>query len=155
LSRLDELRRWLTLEEQAKTRRENLQRADRTATELEHLKRQARERPAPDAAIVKELEDNRARAAHSQAELDAAAIAVLVVPDPGAVSPSLAIDGAQSLEAGQRSDGQPIVCSVRRRAEIVVPGWGRVELTRGSNTRSLDQIERDVNDLEARFAEAL
>ena len=53
------------------------------------------------------------------------------------------------------ADGLPILRLVRRRAEIVVPGWGRVELTRGSDARSLDQIEHDLNNLDSQFAEAL
>ena len=154
-NRVGELRRWLTLEEQAKAKRENLRRAERTAGELEELKRQARERPAPVAATIRELELNRASSARLRAELEAAAIALSLVPNPGAATPSLTIDGAQPVEAGPMAGGLPIVRLVRRRAEIVVPGWGRIELNRGSDARSLDQIEHALNDLESQFAEAL
>jgi energy-coupling factor transporter ATP-binding protein EcfA2 len=155
LNQVGELQRWLTLKEEAKAKRENLRRAEHTASELEELKKQARERPAPDAVTIRKLEQNRASAARLRADLEAAAIALSLVPNPGVATPSLAIDGAQPVEAGPMADGLPILRLVRRRAEIVVPGWGRVELTRGSDARSLDQIEHDLNDLDSQFAEAL
>ena len=53
------------------------------------------------------------------------------------------------------TDETPIRRLVRRQAEIAIPGWGRVEVTRGSDARSLDQIERDLSELDRGFAEVL
>ena len=155
LNELVERRELLTLKESLDTARENLQRSEHTLGELEDLKRQARERPAPDAAHIKKLEDNRTRAGRLRAELEAALITLSVVPEPGAAAPRLAIDETPSLVVGAPADGSPIWRSVRRRAEITIPGWGRVELTRGSDARGLDLIEADLGELDRQFAMAL
>ncbi len=152
---LGERRQLLTLIEQLETARDKLKVAEDTDGVLEDLKAQARARAAPDAAILKKLEENRTKASQSRADLEAAAIALTLLPERGAVVPRLAIDGAAGVEAGPATDATPIRRAIRRRAEITIPGWGCAEITRGSDARSLDQIEDDLNDLDRRFAEVL
>ena len=155
---LNEVRRrqrLLTQKDQVSTARENLQQAEEAARRLEELKQQARERPAPDAAMLRNLDDNRTHAGKLRADLEAAAIALALVPDPGATVARLTLDGAPEMAAEPPADGTPIRYSVRRRAEIAIPGWGRTELTRGSDARSLDQIEIDLAELDRQFAAAL
>jgi DNA repair exonuclease SbcCD ATPase subunit len=155
LNAVSEHRQLLTLKEQVKTARENLRRAEQTAGELEDSKKQARERPALDDGLLKELEKNRAKAGKLRADLEAAAIALTICAEPGAPVARLAIDGAAAVEAAPSGDGTPIRYSVRRRADIAIPGWGRAELTRGADARSLDHIENDLSELDREFAEAL
>jgi len=155
LNEVGERRQLLTLKETLKTARENLRRSEHTVNELEELKKQARERPAPDTAYIKKLEDNRTTAGQLRAELEAALIRLSLVPEPGAAAPRLAIDETPAFVIGAPTDGSPFWRSVRRRAEITIPGWGRVELTRGSDARGLDQIEVDLGELDRRFAEGL
>jgi predicted nucleic acid-binding Zn-ribbon protein len=146
-------RQFLSLQEQAKIVREKLHQAEETSDELERLKEQARERAAPEEATLQALEENRTQAARLRAELDAAAIALTLVRDTGAAAPTLALDGARAVEATNPEDGTLIRCSVRRRAEITLPGWGRAEITRGSDQRSLDEIENALNELDRVFAD--
>jgi AAA domain len=129
---------------QLKSCRDNLQNAERATGELEGLRQQARDHPAPDTVTLKKLEENRARADKLRADLEAAAISLSLEADPGESAPQLAIDGDAMAAAESEADGSPIKRAVRRRAEIVLPGWGRIELLRGSDARSLDQIELDL-----------
>jgi hypothetical protein len=155
LNEVGERRQLLTLREQVKTTQDNLQRAEQTSGELEELKKQTRERPAPEAATVKKLEDNRTKAGRSRADLEAAAIALTLLPETGATVARLAIDGAPTVDVEPPNDGMPTRHSIRRRAEITIPGWSRAELLRGSDARSLDQIESDLNELDRKFSEGL
>jgi energy-coupling factor transporter ATP-binding protein EcfA2 len=152
---LGALRQSLALKDQMETFQGNLQRAEQVCVELDELKRQAHACAAPDDATILMLETNRRKADQSRAELEAAAIVLTLMPEPGAAAPLLAIDGAPDAEAGPPADGSPITRSVRRRAQIRIPGWGRAELSRGSDARTLDQIEADLRDLDRAFAEGI
>ncbi len=44
---------------------------------------------------------------------------------------------------------------MHRKAELDIPAWGRVELTRGSNDGDLDQIEADLRQCQEDYAAAL
>jgi energy-coupling factor transporter ATP-binding protein EcfA2 len=155
LNQVNHHRQVLALKDQVKTAQESLKLAELSAGELDDLKRRAREHPAPDAATLKRLEENRAQASQLRADLDAAAITLTLLPETGAAAPCLAIDGATSAQADHASEGKPIECSIRRRAEIAIPSWGRITFTRGSDARDLDQIEKHLNDLHHKFAEWL
>lgn len=145
----------LALKEKLEAARKRLELAEATNDAFEGLKHQARENLAPDLETLKTLEENRTHAARSRADLEAAAIALTLDPDASAAAPRLLIDGASAEEFGRPTDGSPIRHSVRRRAEIIIPGWGRVELTRGSDARSLDQIEADLGESDRQFAQGL
>ncbi len=80
---------------------------------------------------------------------------LIFVPEPGAAVPRLAIDGEAAMNAGPTSNGSPIRRTLRRRAEIVIPGWGRAEIARGSDARSLDEIEAELRETDRLFAEGL
>jgi hypothetical protein len=92
LNEVGERRELRTLKVSLDAARENLRRSEHALSELQDLKKQARERPAPDAAHIKKLEDTRTRAGQLRAELEAALITLSVVPEPGAAAPRLAID---------------------------------------------------------------
>jgi energy-coupling factor transporter ATP-binding protein EcfA2 len=155
LDRANELLQWLSITEQAKAKRDWLQKAEQTANELEESRRLDRERSAPPAATIRKLEQNRAKAAQFQADLRAAAIALFLAPDAGATTPTLAIDGEPAAEVGLSTDGLPISRQVRRRVEMLIPGWGRVELVRGSDAGSLDDLECELSKLDTQFATEL
>ena len=44
---------------------------------------------------------------------------------------------------------------MRRNAELAIPGWGRVEIKRGAGSGDLDQIERELQEREDAFANAV
>jgi DNA repair ATPase RecN len=142
----------LVLIERATRQRESLRRGIEANSSLQALKDQARQHPAPDAATLKKFEDNRTKAGRIQANLEAAAITLTIVPEPGASVPRLVVDTAP-VEARPPTAGAPMRCSVRRKAEIAIPGWGRAEVARGSDARSLDQMEQDLMELERTFAD--
>ena len=155
LNGIRDRRQLLNLRDQEKAAREHLQQAERTTGELEELKKQALTHPSPDAATLKKLEENRTKADRLRAELEAAAIALMLILHPGSPAPRIALDGSPELEAKPTADGAAIQRSVRRRVEIAIAGWGRLEFTRGSDARSLDKIETDLNELDRAFAEGL
>lgn len=142
-------RQWLAAKASAKTARDTLQRAEQSLSDLEELKKQARERSAPDASTLKKLEDNRIRVTQLRAELDAAAIALFWVLDPDAARPILTIDGTSA--PNDTSDRYLI----RRRAELTIPGWGRAKIERGEDARDLGHIEQELGELERQFADGL
>jgi DNA repair exonuclease SbcCD ATPase subunit len=148
-------RQQLMLHQQLATARERLQQAEHLASELEVLRTQAREHPAPDSSTVKKLEENRIRAGQLRADLEAAAIALTLVPDPGAPAPRLTIDGASAFEAAPPNSGMPVRHFVRRQAQIAIPGWGRANLSRGSDARSVDAIEGELKELDRKFADGV
>ncbi len=151
---LTERRQALNLLDQQRAAHEALLRAEAVVGELEILKENARARPAPDEATVKKLEENRQRAGRARAELEAAAIGLSLIPLSGAAALELTLDGGPTEHVGN-ADGTPIRRSIRRRAEIAIPGWGRAELIRGSDARSLDQVENELQVLEQEFADGL
>ena len=155
LNAVGDRRAHLALLGKLKAARDNLRRAEEADARHEELKRQARERPFPDDATIKRLEENRANAARSRADLHAATIALTLLPDPGASLVNLLIDGAQAEGLGRTPDRDTTRHSIRRRAEITIPGWGRVEVIRGADARSLDQIENELDKLERQFNEWL
>ncbi len=155
LNAVDKRLKVLTLKENAKTAAKNLEQVERMAGEIERLKKHARERPAPDAGTIDELEENRRKAGQARAALEAAAIVLTIFPKAGGAGPGLMIDGAPTAEAGRANDETPIRRLVRRQAEIIIPDWGRVELTRGSDAPSLDEIESNLSELDGGFAEVL
>jgi chromosome segregation ATPase len=155
LNEVTERRELLTLKQQKATALDTLKRAEQTAGELEDINKLLRDHPAPDDDTVKKLEENRSKATQLRAELEAAALMLTLVPDPGAAVPHLVIDGIPTEQVLRETDRTYIRQAVRRRAEIAIPGWGRVGLLRGSDARSLDEIEDELKELERRFAEKL
>lgn len=155
LNKVGDRQRWLALKGQWKSATENLQRADSVSGELEALKQQAREHPAPDAETMSGLDENRRKAAKLRAELGVAAIELTFAPDPGSAVARLTLDGAPAVEIGRSSDGAHLRHSVQRRAEFAITGWGSASITRGSQAGNLDQIENDLNELERAFAKGL
>jgi len=132
---------------QRQSAREKLEQAERLHATLESLKKLARTNPAPEPTRLKQLEENRADVAKLRNELDAAAITLSLTPDPNVDAAQLTIDGAAVPSATHHS--------IRRSAAITLPGWGRLAITRGSDTRDLDVIEADLAKKERDFADGL
>lgn len=148
-------REMLELRERARIARENMKLAEQVADAVDALKTQLHTHPAPEPAKLQELEKNRHQRSKSLAELDAAAIAITLVGEPGAARANLTIDGVAVRQDGTAAGEAPSRHSVRRHAAIVIPGWGRAEISRGSDARSLDEIEKELNKVELAFADGL
>jgi hypothetical protein len=108
------------------------------------------ENPAPDDAAIKALKLNRQRLSRLEAERDAAAMVLRLAPEPGCGPTHLALDGrpAQVTSDG----GEPNSYSVRRKADLQIAGWGRLELSRGTDSTNLDQIELTIRQCNEEFA---
>ena len=74
---------------------------------------------------------------------------ITVTTEPGAAA-TLSIDGG----ATDAVDA-PVRRSVQHRAELVILGWGRIEVARGSDDRGLDDIERDLEGLDRTFRDGV
>jgi hypothetical protein len=155
LSALNTRREIVTWTTQVTTARENLSHAEQAAKELKELQREDRERAAPDAALLKHLDDNRASATLLRAKLDAAAIVLTVLPDLDSPAPIVTIDETAEEKFEALGDRSPISRLVRRRAAIGIPNWGRLDISRGSDARSLDELETDLGKLDREFGESL
>ncbi len=132
-----------------------LQKVEAAQAELEQLKQEARERAAPAPALLNELEANRRRAARFRADLEAAVIALTLHPDAGSPAPRVDIDGKPPAESKTELGGVPVEFSVRRRAEISIPGWGRIDIARGADARDMEQVEADLDQCNREFRNAL
>ena len=128
----------------------DLAQADELAASIDQLEKQLRESPAPDKARMAALQSLEQRLRQLRADRDAASMILKLVPLPGAGSIQLAIDNGpeQELAAGQ----VPEALNVRRKAQLVIPAWGRLELTRGAAQNDVDQIESQLEQAEREFA---
>ncbi len=138
--RLDQQRSLLT---QKRTQRDQ---ADHLQQELESLRKLDREQPAPTRELLQTLVANRDQAQRQQAQIDAAAMALLLKPAPEAPPATLVLDGeAPTLinHAGR--------WAARRHLSLTLPGWGTIEIARGTDSRQLEDIEREVDRLDREF----
>ncbi len=129
--------------------KEKLAEAEVLGRTISGLKDENTNAPAPGQEVLRELVVNRQEASRLRAELDAAAITLSFEPGPDAPAPILTIDGRTE------SDGAGTDHRVRRTAEVRVPGWGRVRIVRGTDTRGLDQIEEELKGLERKWQETI
>ncbi len=109
--------------------------------------------PAPDENTLKALKTNRQRASRLQADRDAASISVALMPELGAGMVQLTLDGAPARAFS--TTAAPSIHTVRRKADIVIQGWGRIELNRGTGKGDLDQIEAEMRECHDEFADAV
>ncbi len=153
LNAVDGCKKLLEDEDKRQAQSVTLEHAEKTAERLEKLKVEARERPAPDDVRLSAMKQNRAEAARARAELDAAAITLTVWRDPDSPEPRIVVDGAPAKSAPSVADQPGSLYRIRHRAEIAIPGWGRADVQRGSDSRGLDQIEDNLGALDRQFAE--
>ena len=128
--------------DQIKVARAELERAESITREIDSTKNFLTHNPVPEKKGLDELKANHLRIFKLKAARDAASMTLRIVPQTGAPAAQLALDGEppRSLPGSPA----PLGFSVRRQAELEIPGWGRVELGRGTGGGSLDQIERDL-----------
>ena len=133
--------------------RSALERAQGIAQTVAAIKTYLAQNPVPDSRKLEGLKANRQDIVQLQADRDAASMMLRLVPDAGARPAQLVLDGAPS-RAVPVSPALPAY-SVQRKAELVVPDWGRVELSRGTGNNDLDQIETRLQTCQAAYANGL
>jgi DNA repair exonuclease SbcCD ATPase subunit len=130
-----------------------LQRAQGIAQTVAMLKTYLVQNPVPDKKKLEELKANRQKMVQLQADRNAASMILRVVPEEGARPAELSLDGAPIHSVP--SSPTPPAFSVRRKAELLIPYWGRVELSRGTISGDLDQIETLLQECHEAYANAL
>jgi chromosome segregation ATPase len=142
----------LTLTEQLETARQDYGRAKKIADEINGIDLYLDEHSAPDEKTLKELKSNREHSAQLRADLKAASINLTTSPEAGAAA-QLSVDGGPYRHVEEAASGIPQ--AVRRRAELRIGGWGRVELSRGTGSGDVDQLEEELRKCNEDFAAAV
>ena len=145
----------LTLAKDHATATATLGRAEQADLRVKELEALDRDRPAPDARSLKVLEENRQSAERSRSELAAAAFALTLRPEPGAGPVEVRADGDPESSSSSPTGDPALEYAIRRRAEVAIAGWGRLEIVRGTDTRTLDDIEDGLRVLDRRYDELL
>jgi predicted nucleic acid-binding Zn-ribbon protein len=131
----------------------DLQRVEGISGSVDDLKRYVAQNPVPDKRKQDELKVTRLKIMKLQAACEAASMILRVAPEERAGPAQLAVDGGPFRELV--SDLAPATHSVRRKAELHIPAWGRVELSRGSSDGDIDQIEADLRRCHEGYTAAL
>lgn len=125
-------------------------RAKGIAEEIDSIEQYLSDNPAPDEETLKRLKTNQRRRSELAAEQGAASMNLALLPEKANSEAHIAVDGKASLPLPDSQS--PSVFSVRRKAELSIQGWGRAELTRGTGSVDLDQIEQDLRSCDQEFA---
>jgi hypothetical protein len=133
--------------------REEVRKAVETASEIEETEKRLVEQPAPDDKTLKTLEENRSEAVRLRAMLDAASMQLSLFPDRGATAARLTRDGEAPEDL--LASGEPTSRGVRRKAELFIAGWGRIEMSRGIESTNLDSNEESLRCCDVDFANAM
>ena len=128
-------------------------RARAIAQDIDEIEKYFAEKPVPEKTQLEMLKNNRQRLSQLQADRDAASMNLMLVPEKGGVA-QLALDGGPLRELPDAA-APIIVHPVRRKAELLIRGWGRVEMSRGTGSGDLDQIEEDLRTCHDEFAAAI
>jgi DNA repair exonuclease SbcCD ATPase subunit len=133
--------------------RNALQRAQGIAQAVATIKTYLGENPIPEKKKLEELKANRQTIVQLRADRDAASMLLRLAPAEGAPPAQLALDGApmRLVPSSPTLSAYP----VQRKAELLIPGWGRVELSRGTTSSDLDQIETQLQQCHEAYAVTL
>ena len=143
----------LTLAATVETARQNYECAKAIDRDINEIEKQIADHPAPDDEALRSLKANRQKSAQLTAEQKAAAISLRIIPQANSTEAELAVDDAPPRKV-QFSDA-PLIQPVRRKAGLRISSWGQVEIGRGAGSVDLDQIERDLEECEKEFADAV
>jgi DNA repair exonuclease SbcCD ATPase subunit len=130
-----------------------LDKAGSIVKEIAAIKKYLEDHPAPDEKMLEHIKTNRQHALRLQADLEAASMDLTLTPEKKASAAQLGIDGGPLLSV-QLSNAR-ITQAVRRKAELNIDGWGRVELSRGNGSNDLDLIEKELRQCTEDFDRAV
>ena len=133
------------------TARDVLIRAQTIANEIQEIETYLAENPAPDRNQLADLKSNRQKAVQLQADLDAAAMQLAITREENALSAQLILDGGAAKDV---SNASPDIHSLRRKAELVIHGWGRVVFSRGEGGSNIEEREDQLRRLNDEFNNA-
>ena len=145
--------RAMVLAEQLVVAQREVDHAEAVTHEIAQMERYLIENPAPNEATLEALKTNRQRWSQLNADQQAASIDLTVIREKEASASRLAIDGG-AFQDVPVSDA-PFVHAVQRKAELLIAGWGGVQLNRGGGSGDLDQLEEDLRKCDEDFANAV
>jgi DNA repair exonuclease SbcCD ATPase subunit len=137
--------------EQLKTAQETFQRASEAKQQIDDAEKRHSAHPVPNEAALKALKENRQKILELEADCTAASMMLTVVPDVGAASAQLLLDGGSPRPL----PNIPRPFAVRHKAELHISGWGRVELSRSTSKGNLDEIEAELQKCRDAYTEGL
>lgn len=124
--------------------------ANELVEEIRRIQKYLDDNPAPDEKAFRDLRGNREQCAQLRAEMKAASISLKLFPHADAAAAELKIDDEAPSHL---SDSNPEISrEVRRKAEVQIAGWGRIEIRRGADGEGLEKIEQKLQTLEKEFA---
>jgi predicted nucleic acid-binding Zn-ribbon protein len=133
--------------------RNALERAQSIAQAVAATKTYLAQNPVPDEKKLDELKVSRLKILQLRSDRDAASMILRILPEEGADAAQLALDDGPLQQLP--SSLTPPAYSVRRKAVLHIPAWGRVELSRGTSSGDLNQIEADLRRCHEQYAAAL
>jgi predicted nucleic acid-binding Zn-ribbon protein len=144
--------RLLALEaaENLKLAQKEVEDAQSLAAAISEIKNYIADNPAPDKVTLNGMKEVYNGILGLRAERNAASMTLTVVRNAGAAPAQLAVDGAPVPPLTDSHGSSPI--SVRRKAELRIPAWGRVEFSRELGSGDVDQIETSLAQRERDFA---
>ena len=145
--------RALQLVEQVAAAQREYGRAKDITQDIADIEKYMAENPAPDQETLEALKTNRQQASRLRADREAASLNLRLVPDAGASAAQLAVDGGPLRDVP--GFDAPIVHAVRRKADLLIGGWGRVEVSRGPVAGDIDDIENELRTCDEEFANAV
>jgi DNA repair exonuclease SbcCD ATPase subunit len=132
---------------------EELHRAQDLARRAAEIGNYLSENPVPDKTTLDAIKVNRQKFLQLQADREAASLRLTLTLVEGACTARLELDGALVRELA--NSPSPASYSVRRKVELHIPAWGRIELNRGTSESDLDQIEENLQNYQAEFSETM
>lgn len=122
--------------------RQELERAELVASDIDAITRFLAENPVPDGPVFAAMKTTHETILKLRANFDAASMTLKIETFDGASAAQLSLDGKPL----GKSPLKPLAnsYSVRRKAELIIPNWGRMEFYRGAGTDDFDQIEEDL-----------
>ena len=142
--------RALALSDQLTVAERDYQRASGIANDVAEIEKYLTDHPAPDEQTLIDLKDNRQRATRLRADYEAASMNLILCAKIGALQAQLIVDGA--VARGTPTSGASLQCAVRRKAQLVINDWGRIEFSRGTASDDLDHIEEELHKCNTEFA---
>ena len=143
----------LTLSEQLTAARRQAESADAEAEEIARLEKYIVERAAPSDQALTKLKADWQRSLELRATLDASSMSLKLTLVPGGSAAQLAVDGAPTRAVTPM--GETIQYAVRRNAELLIDGWGQLELKRGVGSEKLDDVETELRKCQDDFVNAV
>ncbi|MDW8222991.1 MAG: SMC family ATPase [Gemmatales bacterium] len=126
--------------------------AQEIAQRIEQLEKEQQQCPTLSPEALEAVKKSYNRLVTLRAELAAASLKLRLTPQPGTEAEvTLDAGHAQHIQGG----GEAAELAFRRTAQVSIPGWGLIEVRRGTLAGQLDNLEQELRREEQAFADAV